>query len=219
MDKPQGEHREQLNFWGIGITLGALILVAIFVDISTLREWVGRAGVWGPVVFMTLKASTIIIAPLSGGPLYPTVGLLFGFWPGILYTFIGDIIGVSVNFYLSRKYGQRLVSKFISFKEEGLLTKIISYISDAKGFFHACLTFFAMPELLAYAAGLSKLPYIKFVTIWAPIGIIPASILVLFGSIFGPESSSLLITFGIPLLGAAVLLTGGLLFFKGVMRK
>ncbi len=219
MDKPEGQHGEYWNLLGFGLTIGVIILLVIFVDISSLRVWVEKAGVWGPLVFILLKISTLVIAPLSGSPLYPAVGLLFGFWPGILYVIIGDMIGVSINFYLSRRFGKALISRLISNKEEGMLNKVVNHISDAKGFFHAALTFFAMPELLSYAAGLSKLPYYKFITILTPIGAIPASVLVLFGSLFGPQGQSLWITLSIPIIGAFVVLTGGFLFYKGVMKK
>lgn len=212
-------HIEQWNFVGLGITIVVLVLLAIFVDISSLRAWVEKAGVWGPLIFILLKTSTLVIAPLSGSPLYPAVGLLFGFWPGILYTLIGDMIGVSINFYLSRKFGRSLISRWISDTEEGLLNRIVVYIGDAKGFFHAALTFFVMPELLSYAAGLSKLPYFKFISILTCIGVIPTSILVLFGSLFGPQSQSLWITLAIPVVGSIAVLTGGLLFYKGLEKK
>ena len=211
--------KKEINLWGFGITILALVLVAIFIDITSLKNWVVRAGVWGPLVFIILKASTHIIMPLSGSPLYPIVGLLFGFWPGILYTLIGDIIGVSTNFFLSRRFGKKLISRWISDTEEGLLNRIINYIGDAKGFFHTALTFFATPELLSYAAGLSRLSYIKFILIITPIGAVTTSILVLFGSFFGVQSQSLWVTFSIPLLAVVAVLIGGSLFIKGLEKE
>src|SRR3989344_834065 len=207
-------HAEQWNLLGLGITIAVLILLAIFVDINSLRTWVEKASAWGPIIFILLKTSTLVIAPLSGSPLYLAVGILFGFWPGILYTLIGDILGVSINFFLSRKFGKKLISRWISDKEEGLLNRIVSYIGDAKGFFHAALTLFVSPELLSYAAGLSKLQYWKFISIMVAVGIIPTSILVLFGSLFGIQGQSLLITLAVPALGVVAVLIGGSLFYK-----
>lgn len=211
--------KKEVSLWGFGITIAALVLVAIFVDITSVKDWVGRAGVWGPLVFIILKASTHIIMPLSGSPLYPIVGLLFGFWPGIMYTVMGDMIGVTTNFFLSRKFGKRLISRWIPDNEESLLNRIINYMDDAKGFFHTALTFFATPELLSYAAGLSRLPYIKFILIITPIGAVSTSALVLFGSFFGAESQSLWVTFSIPILATLAVLVGGSLFMRGMRKK
>ena len=217
---PPSENKssEQWNLIGLGITIGVLILLSIFVDTNSLKEWVGKAGVWGPLVFILLKISTLVIAPLSGGPLYPTVGLLFGFWPGILYVIIGDIIGTSIDFYVARILGRKWVEKFISNKEEGILAQIINHVSDGKGFLHACMTCFALPELLSYGAGLSRLSYKKFILISPPFLVIPSIILVFLGSVLDAGNKSLLLGLLIPVMGATALLIGGTLFTR-VLRK
>ena len=210
---------EQLNFVGAGLTLLVIILLAIFVDIGALKVWVEKAGVWGPLVFMLLKISTIVIAPLSGSPLYPLVGLLFGFWPGILYVALADFLGYTIAFYISRFLGKRIVLRLISNKEEGVLNRIINHIGEPKGFIQACLTCFALPEILAYGAGLSRLSYIKFIGILWPFFTAITAILVFFGSILEPKGESVLIGFAIPILGAFAMLIGGYIFMRGMKKN
>ena len=218
-DTPNFKPTEQGNYVVAGITILAIILLAGFVDIGSLKTWILKAGVWGPVVFILLKMSTIVFAPLSGSPLYPLVGLLFGFWPGILYVVIGDFLGYTISFWISRIFGRKFVHKLMSGKEESMVSKIVDHISDAKGFFQACLTLFALPEVLSYGAGLSRLPYIKCITILLPITATVASFLVFFGSILNPESDSFLISLVIPLLGGIVVITGGTFFMKSLKKK
>ena len=210
---------EQANFVGAGLAILALVLLVWLVDVSALRVWVEKAGVWGPLVFILLKISTVVIAPLSGGPLYPLVGLIFGFWPGILYVLIGDFLGYTITFYISRIFGQKIVMKLLSNKEESLVARIVDHIGDAKGFFQACLTLFALPEVLSYGAGLSRLKYIKFISIIMPFCLVATSILVFFGSILKPNSSSLLISLALPVAGGIAIMIGGTLFMKSVSRK
>src|SRR3990167_7952182 len=153
MNGPEKEKpTEQINLIGVGITILVLVILAFFIDISSLQSWVERAGVWGPLVFILLKISTIVVAPLSGSPLYPLVGLLFGFWPGILYVAFGDFLGHSMAFSISRIFGKKLVLKLISNKESGLLVRVVDHISGTKGFLQACLIFFVVPEVLSYAS-------------------------------------------------------------------
>ncbi len=209
----------EYNWWGIGIAILGLCALAFFIDLSQVKSWVEQAGVWGAVVFILLKISTIVIAPLSGGPLYPIVGIVFGFWPGILYVLIGDVLGVTIAFYLSRIFGQKFVRKLLSNKEESLMAKIVDHIGDKKGFFQACLASIALPEALAYGAGLSRLPYLTFIFILAPMQLVISSTLVFFGSLLNPESSSLWITIGIPILGAFVIGVGGYFFARGIKKK
>lgn len=206
----------EFNFWGLGLTALVIITIAFFVDLSSVKVWVEQAGVWGPLVFILLKVSTIVIAPLSGSPLYPLVGLLFGFWPGFLYVIIGDAIGYSIAFALSRTFGKKLIARFLSDKEEGTLGKVIAHAGTPRGFFHAALTLFAMPEILAYGAGLTRLPYPYFISIMVPITAIGSSLFVFIGSLLGPSSESILIGFGLPALGMIAVLVGGSLFAKAI---
>lgn len=207
---------KELNFWGLGITVAIIVVLIFFFDIDSVKVWVEKAGVWGPLVFILLKTSTIVIAPLSGSPLYPLVGLLFGFWPGFLYVVIGDAVGYSIAFILSKTFGRRLINKFLSDKEEGMLAKVIAHASTPKGFFHATLTLFAMPEILAYGAGLTKLPYPYFISIMTPITAIGSALFVFIGSILDPNNQSVLIGFGLPAVGMLAVLIGGSLFAKAI---
>lgn len=210
---------QEINFLGAGLTVLAIILLAVFVDIGSLKVWIEGAGVWGPLVFIILKISTIVIAPLSGAPLYPLVGLIFGFWPGIIYVLIGDILGYTIAFSLSRIFGRKLVLKLLSGKEESMLARIVDHIGDSKGFFQACLTLFSLPEVLSYGAGLSRLSYIKFISILMPFSAAAASVLVFFGSILKPESGSVFVSLLIPIAGALAVIIGGTLFMKGLKSK
>jgi len=210
---------EQANFIGIGLTILALVALTFFIDLDSVKTWVEKVGVWGPLLFIVLKASTIVVAPLSGSALYPLVGLLFGFWPGVLYVEIGDFLGYTISFFISRIFGQKLVLKILSNKEGGLLSRIIEHVSTAKGFLQACLTLFAMPELLSYGAGLSRLPYLKFILIITPLSIVASSLLVFFGSILDINSNSILLSLGLPILGALVIIAGGTIFVRSVKKK
>lgn len=210
---------EQLNLWGLGATLLVIFAISQIIDMNSVSAWVERAGIWGPALFILLKISTIVIAPLSGSPLYPLVGLLFGFWPGIAYVVIGDSIGYTTNFFLSRFFGQKLVGRFISSKEQGLLAKVVNHIGTPKGFLQACLTMFAMPEFLCYAAGLTRLRYIHFISIMVPIVSTGSAVFVFIGSLLTPGSQSFLIGFALPIAGLIAVIIGGGLFAQSVRKQ
>lgn len=210
---------EQLGLTGLLVTIGALILIAFFVDIETLKTLVVNAGPLAPLVFIILKASTVIIAPLSGAPLYPLVGIFFGFWPGFLYVLIGDFLGYTGAFFLSRTFGYPLVRKMIATNEHGLLARIVSHIGTPRGMFHMCLTCFALPELISYGAGLSRIPYPIFISMLLPLSALLSASLVFFGSLLDLSQGSLLVTIGMPLVGTAVVLLGGWFFLRGVNKR
>lgn len=219
MNIRHGKATEQLGLWGLAITLGVLILIAFFVDMESLKEVIAGAGPWAPLLFIVLKASTVIIAPLSGGPLYPLVGIFFGFWPGFLYVLIGDFIGYTGAFFIARAFGYPFVRRIVSTNERGLLARIVHHIGTPRGMFHMCLTCFAMPELISYGAGLSRLRYPIFIGMLLPLSAIMSAALVFFGSSLDLSQGSLLITIGMPIVGAVVILVGGWLFIRGVRDK
>lgn len=213
----ENKFSEQFNFIGIGITVLAMILLSIFLDVESMKSWVMQVGIWTPLAFIVLKILTLVIAPLSGGPLYPLVGILFGFWPGIIYVAIGDFLGYTINFAISRIFGRKVVEKMLG--QGNLLSKIIDHVGTPKGFFHAFLTLFVSPELLAYGAGLSKLSYWKFILILWPGYLVVSAVLVLLGSSLTFLQGSLIISLGIPIIGTICVLIGGWLFIRALKNK
>ncbi len=215
-----GTPTEQLNWLGIAITLIVIVALAAFIDLGSIKETIVNAGPLAPILLILLKASTVVVAPLSGGPIYPVVGLVFGFWPGMLYVALGDLLGITIAFWLSRIFGYPVVRRFIKSDEQSMLARIRRHIGTTKGIFQMSITCFALPELVAYASGLSKLPYWKLIAIFYPILVVVSSMGVLFGSLIDPESEhSLLITVGAGLGAGAIILVGGWLFLRGVRKE
>lgn len=152
--------------------LASISLLVLFgLSITYLGEdrikfMVESAGIWALMVIIALKALTIIIPPLSGVPLYLMAGSLFGVWYGLGFILIGDAIGYSVAFYLSRYLGRERIERFMFKNESGIINKIIGRLSTIKGFLIVSCIFCFMSELVAYAAGLSRLPFRYFFPIF-----------------------------------------------------
>ncbi len=201
------------------LTLGLLAFLSFFIGMDTMKAWVLGAGVYAPIAFIILKASTIVIAPLAGGPVYPLVGAFFGLWPGVLYVAIGDFLGFTISFFISRKFGYPIVAKLIAKNEHGLLKKIVEHAGTMRGFRNMILAFFAMPELISYGTGLSKLSYWKFIMVLWPLSWIGSIILVFVGATLGASSESALFSLAVPLVAFVVIGFGAWLFVRGIREK
>src|SRR3989344_2731582 len=185
------------NLLFIGIALGAAYFVTVTVGIDNAREIVAEAGILGPLVIILLKATTIVFVPLGGTPLYPIAGALWGFWPALGITLIGDTLGATIAFYLSRIFGRQILHFFMSRQHLPVVEQLIEKGSEQKTFIKARLFFAGFPELFAYAAGLTKVSYPIFIFAYISVHAIAAALLVLFGDLLVSGNVTVIIIVGL----------------------
>lgn len=147
---------------------GLLILAVWLIRTGELEPLLRGFGVWAPVAIIFLKASTLVVAPLGGTPFYLASGALFGPVQGFLLVLVGDTIGSTICFFISRRYGSGMIKFFAGNKNFERIEHAVSLLEDTKSFLKARVAFSGGPELLAYAAGLSKLAYKKFIVLHMP---------------------------------------------------
>jgi uncharacterized membrane protein YdjX (TVP38/TMEM64 family) len=204
--------------FGFVVILVLMGLLFFFFDLDQVRAIVEKGGIWGPIAFILAKASTIVIAPISGSAIYPMAGAVFGFWHGFIYIFIGDAIGSAIAFWISRTYGIAVAQRFMGSSDGGYLTHVLEYLNSWRGLIEARIFFSALPEAVAYAAGLSKLPFLKFIVVQMGLAIPTIALMVYFGSLLHLSDNPLIM--GAVLgLGAILMLAGGSLFLLQVKRR
>lgn len=212
----QAGYREMLvNIAWFGFTIAAIYFFARFLGVDEMRERISATGAGGPLVVIFLKASTLVIAPLGGSPLYPIAGAAFGFWNGFIYTFIGDLLGTAIAFYISRVFGRKVVQYFVTKPGMKIIDVILAYLGTPRGLIHARLVFFSFPEGVTYAAGLTAMPFWKFLALLIPIGIGPAALLIAFGHLLSSYLTAhpFLIALGY-LLIMSIMAGGGYWFYR-----
>ena len=149
-------------------------LTSLFSDRDRLVAIVESTGIFGPLLFMLLQIAQAVIAPIPSNVIGTIGGFLFGWW-GILWTTIAATLGAAIVFYLSRRFGRRLVEHFV--KPETLKRFDFIFKSDRA----AALLFliFLIPglpdDIVCYVAGLTKVPLRRLIVIFA-IGRLPAVI-------------------------------------------
>jgi len=170
-----------INILWIIFILAILYASIRLIGTDNLQEKVKDAGIFGPLILIFIKASTIIFAPLGGTPVYLVSGTLFGFSKGISYMLLGDFIGFTVSFHISRIFGKKVASYFLSKPGMSAINDVIVHMGTTKGLVQSCFVFIGFLEAVSYGAGLTKVNYLKFISIIMAIWIIPASILVALG--------------------------------------
>lgn len=143
----------------VGFVLGFLF---DYLGIDKLKEFVSVSGVFGPIIFILSLTLTIIFAPLGGEVLLLSGGVLFGFWPGVVYIAISGLIGATVNFWISRIYGKKLVVKLIGVDNFYKLNEITSKITNKNPLVILPLMATTAFDYISYAAGLTDISFSKY---------------------------------------------------------
>ena len=189
--------------------IGLFVLSIFLTQNGVLQERLASFGIWAPFVLVLLKISTLVVAPLGGAPLYILSGALFGSWKGFLLCFLGDVLGSAISFMISRYYGVKIVRRFVGEDLFQKISKFTGLLGDTKSFIKARLVTASIPEVLAYAAGLSPITFWKFLILHMPLYVVTDAALVFLGSQIADFTTKYaFITFG--LVGV---ISGGSLFF------
>lgn len=155
------------------ISLSVIVVLTIYgvktgllTNRDNLEMLVKKSGIWGPLLFITIQMIQVVLPIIPGGITCGAGVVIFGAWQGLLYNYIGIVVGSMINFYLARRYGQCFVKYFV--KEE-TYEKYIGWLEKGKKFdkFFAFAIFFpcAPDDVLCLIAGLTRMTWKKFATI------------------------------------------------------
>lgn len=179
------------------LAMGPLSDVIKSFDGETVSGWVESAGVWGPVLIITLMTLAIVATPIPSAPIAVAAGAAYGHTLGTAYIVAGAELGALVAFGLARVLGREALVGWLGGKvDTGWLGS-----QNALTFtvFASRLMPFISFDIVSYAAGLSRLHLWRF-SLATLAGIIPASfVLAHFGNeaVSGNPSRAIWAAFGL----------------------
>lgn len=197
------------------ITVTIVLMVGIqAVGLERIRAAIEDAGPWAPLVFILVKISTYVFAPLSSGPIQLSAGILFGLWPGTFYTLIGEVIGGSISFLIARRFGRPIVRRLVG--EDGLkrVDSFYETVGEWRSLLYARLFLFSIYDFISYAAGFTPIKLRAYVLVSIFAGFIPTFAAVALGTTLTEERSGLILIYA--LVGIACVVP--LLLHKRVRR-
>ena len=176
--------------------LGIVLLGVWFIAPSALaevRDWfeperlealVARAGLWGPMLVVTLMTIAVVASPIPSAPIALAAGAAYGHVWGTVQVVIGAELGALIAFGLARVLGHDALRRvFGASVDAGLLGSQTALTATV---FASRLMPFVSFDMISYAAGLSRLHAWRF-ALATLAGIIPASFLL---AHFGGEAVS-----------------------------
>jgi uncharacterized membrane protein YdjX (TVP38/TMEM64 family) len=186
-----------------------LILIEFGQDRAAIRDYLRSWGALAPIVFVSMQALQVVVAPVPGEITGFVGGFVFGTWLSVLYSTIGLTLGSALAFAAARIMGFPLVKLLV--KEQTL--EKLHFVTEPRGAVTAFLLF-AIPglpkDLLSYLLGLSPMRFTTFLLVCG-LGRIPGTIvLALSGAALYKENWKL-----IAVLSGASMILLVILYFKG----
>lgn len=177
------------------ILIVGLVALINAIGLENIREAIASAGPAAPLLYIALKAVTYIVAPLSSGPIQFGSGILFGLWEGTLYTLIGEVIGGSVNFWIARLFGRRVVARLAG--ENGLqrIDAFYAHVGEWRSLVYARLFLFSVWDFLSYAAGFTPVRFRSYLIVALVVGFFPTFLAVALGTAWAEAGSTVIILY------------------------
>jgi uncharacterized membrane protein YdjX (TVP38/TMEM64 family) len=132
-------------------------LTAIFASREQVVGEIRGAGMWGPAVLIALVVGQTIIAPIPGQVLNFVAGYIYGPWAGLLYSWLGMVIGTGIAMLIGRYAGRPIVERLVS---SSVLAKM-DQLAAGKGLLFFLLMFLipGLPDdVLCFVVGMTRLP-------------------------------------------------------------
>jgi len=151
---------------------------------DALKLLVARAGIWGPVLIITLMTVAVVASPIPSAPIALAAGAAYGHLWGTVLVVVGAEIGALIAFGLARILGHDALRRVFGTRVDvGLFGSQTALTATV---FASRLMPFMSFDMISYAAGLSRLHFWRF-AVATLAGVIPASFLL---AHFGGEAAS-----------------------------
>ena len=128
-----------------------------------LENFVMSFGPAAPLIIISIIVLEVVVAPIPGFLPALTAGFVFGSIQGAIYTYLGNIIGSLIVFFLVRKFGRPAAARL--FKED----RLEKYSRAVARHENLLLAFYFIPliplDILTAAFGLSGVRAKKFISV------------------------------------------------------
>ena len=155
---------------GLVILYFAVRLFLPTVNSNEFRQLVEDSKVWGVSAIMGYIILAHVIAPISGSPVVLLGVALFGIFEMTVYLYIASMISAAINFGIARHYGRPMVRRLAG---EQTVAEIDSYLgaSGINMLIIARIFGFAIFDIVSYAAGLSRVRFLRYylITLFFPL--------------------------------------------------
>lgn len=202
-----------LQFLAIVAAVALGIWLLNLYGIEALRANVKQFGIWAPLAVAALRFTSIVIPVLPNTAYSAMAGILFGFQMGLITIWIADFIACILSFHLSRLYGRDFVRRFIGDRFMGRVESLGQQHLERNFFMTLAFLMTGFFDFVCYGLGLTKIPWRQFLPALVISIVIAHTPAVAIGAGVVEKGK------GMPLIIGAVLVSFGVAFITGYVRR
>jgi len=171
MDEQPVQKHHTILWTALAVAVGILATVLYFRYEHDASAFIRSLGPWGVLAAIVLMA-LLCIVPFPAEFLMVVDMQIYGVWAGILYVWIGAMVGSVATFLLAKWFGERLVIHFVKAEHLHKLTRQVEHGGPVNLLFARLIPFIPF-VVFNYACGL--IPRVRLWTyLWTTgLGIIP----------------------------------------------
>lgn len=139
------------------------LLLSRWIGEETIKQRVESAGIRAPIVLIAYKTFSVVIAPLSGSVMYLVAWGLFGVWRGLLYWAIGNLLWMSLAYWIGHKRGHQAVWRLVGQSAMQEIQHLMGHLHDKKTFVITRCILLPLEDLINFASGMAKIPFLWFI--------------------------------------------------------
>lgn len=130
--KNNRKKRQKKSLLRLGVLLAFLIISILLVKYTVVGTWlslenlqymVAQTGFWGAFIFIGISVAAAILN-VPGTAFLLLAILLFGYWQGALFAYIGASLGAWATFVIGRKVGGKALSEITNPTVRNLLAEV-----------------------------------------------------------------------------------------------
>lgn len=136
-----------------------------FADYEASREFFETYRTQSIYILLGLQVVQILISIIPGQGIQFVAGLFYGFWPGLLLSLVGALVGTVLTYYVAGFLGRDALYLFFG---ERKVDAMLSKINSKRGMILVFLIYLfpGLPkDLCTYAAGISRMKLPAFLII------------------------------------------------------
>lgn len=145
---------------------------------AQVHSMLAGLGVWGPIALIGSLATVLVVPIIPASILQIGAGLAFGPLLGLLYASLADILGASIGFWVARRWGNALLTRWLSDKNSQVLTRLAQHMNWRTVMLLRLIPGPTYP-LVSFAAGYASVGYGAYLA-GSFAGVFPALVLLVF---------------------------------------